>query len=616
MVGLAEGEPVKAVRATFATCVIGASLAACSAAPWTPPEGCEIRELDGAPRPRTHQRAVDLLVVLDDGVARSAAVTRTLDGLSQLIVDLSRSDLDADGVRDVPDWRLVRAAVVGSDRGALGIETIAGCEGTLGRRARLRAGDASCAPMAETEPNGVLAFGPILGSPSDPGSFDCLVAPTAACALPQPLETALEILTPAASDPWTFRDETLPHFADADGQDVLPGLACAPGAWCPHTVYPEPSSMLVIVFLTDRDDCSLSDATVLDDSLSLPAACARSHALGELRGIERFVQGISRRRWEAGQILVAIQAGIPPDASTTAPLDTAAITTIAADPRLEIAREGATLRASCSTVDVRATPPTRLLEMARRISENDGGVVLGSLCETDGEFVARLRREILRQGRAPCFPFARFSIGNGTVLDRCVVRETLPLGASCADREARVQIDVDADGRAICALDRVEADATTPGWFFDETAVVRAEGDYCLSPHLDAVRVTGATTPRGAIDVSCRYVEWTGTGEETDVICDDDNGPGAPCVETMVCRRDDDRCSLGGTGLVCDPISLRCRRPCDDDAECPAEHETRPGVCDRRTIGVAARDVEIPAWMIDVDERERPRQVCGTLACE
>ena len=607
---------MRAVRATFALGVIGASLAACSEAPWTPPEGCEIRELDGAPRPLTHQRAVDLLIVLDDGVTRSAAVTRTLEGFSQLIADLSRSDVDADGVRDVPDWRLVRAAVVGSDRGALGIEAIAGCEGTLGRRARLRAGDASCAPMAETEPNGVLAFGPILGSPSDPASFDCLVAPNDTCALPQPLETALEILSPSEPDRWVFPGEIAPLFANPDGQDVLLGLACAPGQWCPHTAFPQEESLLVIVVITERDDCSLVDAGVLDDSISLPAACARAHALGQLRAIERYADGLGRRRWDPSRVLVAIQAGLPPDALTAEPIDTAAITTIAADPRLEIAPEGATLRASCTAADVRATPPARLLEMARRVSEISGGVVLGSICETEPDFVERLRREILRQGRALCFPPARFSIGNGTVLDRCVVRETLPLGARCEDREARVQIDVDTDGRQICALDRVGADSTTPGWFFDETIIARAEGEFCLSPHLDAVRVTGATTPRGAIDVSCRYVEWTGTGEETDVICDDDNGPGAPCVETMVCRRDDDRCSLGGTGLVCDPISLRCRQPCDDDAECPAEHETRPGVCDRRTIGVAARDVEIHAWMIDVDERDRPRQVCGTLACE
>ncbi len=465
---------MKRFGAAFAACALGA----CTPAPWSPPEGCEVREAHGVARPLAHRRAVDLLIVLDDGVTRSASVTRTLDGLSQLVADLSRSDLDADGARDVPDWRRVRVAVVGAERGARGIDAIAGCGGMSARRAELRGGHPSCVvPQVDVEPPGVLAFGPILSSASDPASLGCLVAPRASCALPQPLETALEILTPAASDPWTFPGETLPHFADADGQDVLPGLACAPGAWCPHTVYPEPSSMLVIVFLTDRDDCSLSDATVLDDSLSLPAACARSHALGELRGIERFAQGISRRRWEAGQIVVAIQAGIPPDASTTEPLDTAAITTIAADPRLEIAPEGATLRASCTTADVRATPPTRLLEMARRISENDGGVVLGSLCETDGGFVARLRREILRQGRAPCFPFARFSVGNGTVLDRCVVRETLPLGASCADHEARARIDVDADGRDICALDRVPRDATTPGWFFDETAIARAEGE-------------------------------------------------------------------------------------------------------------------------------------------
>ncbi len=573
-----------------------------------------VHDVRSAPRDLTHERSVDILVVLDDGVARSAAVTRTLEGLSQLIADLSRSDVDADGVRDVPDWRLVRAAVVGSDRGALGIEAIAGCEDTIGRRARLRAGDASCAPTAETEPNGVLAFGPILGSPSDPASFDCLAAPNDTCALPQPLETALEILSPSEPDRWIFPGEIAPRFANQDGQDVLLGLACAPGQWCPHMEFPQEDSLLVIVVVTDRDDCSLVDAGVLDDSVSLPAACASAHAVGVLRAIERYGDGLAQRRRDPSRVLIAIQAGIPPDLLTAEPIDTAAITTIAADPRLEIAREGATLRASCSTVDVRATPPTRMLETARTISERYGAVVLGSICESGSDFVERLRREILRQSRAPCFPPVRFSVGSWTELDRCVVHETLPLGARCDEREARERIDVDADGREICSLPRVTPDASTPGWFFDEAIVREAEGQFCGSPHYGAVRITDATAPHGAIAVTCRYSE--NEGEDPDVLCNATHDERSPCREAMTCRTDDDRCGLGETGLLCDPIALRCMRRCERDEECPRVREDRSGVCDRRTVRDSIGDRYLRPWMIDDDRLDVPRHVCGGLACE
>jgi hypothetical protein len=449
----------------------------------------------------------------------------------------------------------------------------------------------------------------------------CLLAPRNACSLPQPLEAALEALSPLDPARWPGGDP--PRFLDGEGREVLPGLACAAGEACtnaglwPRDLFEE--RLLVIIVVTERDDCSLTDASWLHPALSLTAACARAHELGELRPIERYLDGLTGPR--PGRMIFALQGGIPADAVTLdryGPYESDELAALAADPRLEPVYEAGSIEPACATGDVSASPPARLLEMAQGLLPRSREVVLGSICESGGEFAARVRSAILGATRAPCFPPYRFSIaGHGSVLDRCVVHETLPPGARCGEREGRTRIDVDAEGREVCALARVAPDADAPGWFFDDAYIAREETQYCLSPHLGAVRVTEATAPRGAIEVTCRYREIASDAEEADldVLCDAERDASSPCREGMVCRAEDDRCGLGGTGLVCDALRLSCVPRCERDEECPVDRALRPGVCDRRSVAEAARERDIPQWLFGPERLDVPRHVCGTLDC-
>jgi hypothetical protein len=320
-------------------------------------------------------------------------------------------------------------------------------------------------------------------------------------------------------------------------------------------------------------------------------------------------------------MIIAVQGGIPADAVTRdryGVADIAALDALVADPRLEPVYDAGTIAPSCTTSEVRASPPTRLLAMAQELLPRGGEVVLGSICEREGEFAARVRGAILEAMSAPCSPPYRFSIaGHTSVLDRCVVHETLPPAARCVEREGRARIDVDDEGREICALARVPAGASSPGWFFDEASVDEAADQLCLSPHLGAVRVTDATVPRGAIGVTCRYREHAPEAESPDpeFLCDGHHDASAPCREGMLCRADDDRCGLGGTGLVCDPLQLLCVPRCESDEVCPADRAASPGVCDRRTVAEAATALGVPHWLLSPEQLTTPRDVCGTLEC-
>lgn len=547
------------------------------------------------------ERVVDLLVVLDDGVARSPAVARSLERLSGLIEGLSRSDLDGDGRRDVPDWRSVHVGVIDADRGAPGADALAGCSEL--ERGLLRVGDASCAvDRAEGVPEGVLRFGPNVSPSSDSVDLACLVSARGGCALPQPLEATLEALSPEAPEPWTRPGYVPPRFADAEGREILPGLACSADGGCAHAGLLQPESVLVVVVITERDDCSLTDTGVLEAGVSLPTACARAHAAGGLRDVQRYVDGLVGLRADPGRLVLAIQAGLPTD-GLLGPIDT-----VLGDPRLVPREEGSELVPSCATSEVSATPPTRWLEVARQLSAVGALVVLGSICERDADFVAQLRARVVEATQPFC-------LGPGqepehVMLDRCVVRESLPPGARCSERGGRVFLDLDASGGEICMLSEVSPEAASPGWFVDDEALAAQLGQGCLTGHSRSVRVTPSTAPHGALRVTCRYAHERST---EDVICDDEVAS-RPCTEGMLCDVADDRCGLGATGLVCDAFLLRCMPRCERDEDCPDGFEGS-GLCDPRTAGEVADRELVPRWLLEPGRVEQPRRVCASLVC-
>jgi hypothetical protein len=82
----------------------------------------------------------------------------------------------------------------------------------------------------------------------------------------------------------------------------------------------------------------------------------------------------------------------------------------------------------------------------------------------------------------------------------------------------------------------------------------------------------------------------------------------------MLCHVADDRCGLGGTGLVCDAFQLRCMRHCERDEDCPDGFE-ESGLCDPRTAGEVADRELVPRSLLEPGRVEQPRRVCASLVC-
>lgn len=140
------------------------------------------------------------------------------------------------------------------------------------------------------------------------------------CMYPQPLEAMLKALTPSTSG-ITFAGGTVGH---GDGENAG---------------FLRPDSLLAVVVLTDRDDCSVIDTELFDPDSprydpNLPLRCFDHPEAAQ--PLSRFVDGLTGLRLaRPEQVTVAIVAGVPVDRIPTGDEPfAAAVMDILADDRM------------------------------------------------------------------------------------------------------------------------------------------------------------------------------------------------------------------------------------------------------------------------------------------
>lgn len=211
------------------------------------------------------------------------------------------------------------------------------------------------------------------------------------CGYEQPLEATLKALWPSADNRVPFLDASSHGHGDAENAGFL-----------------RPDSLLVVVVVTDEDDCSAKDPhifaidSMLDPGDPLLQIGPNVRCLGAPSGLyatQRYLDGLRALRPNNPNLIFAVIGGVPPDLlPDSGEPDFAAVL---ADPRMQSQIDdqgthddpnedhGAT---SCMSSDDRAEAPRRLVEVASAFGANG---VLTSLCTDDfGDTAGRLIRAI------------------------------------------------------------------------------------------------------------------------------------------------------------------------------------------------------------------------------
>lgn len=349
----------------------------------------------------TNLDLVDVLFVVDDGpsmVEEQETLRRELPRLVETLVT------NAQMAYPFPvDFHV---GIVSADMGAPGApsEELTSCT-YWGQDGLLQH-----APRAETCADDYPLFlsfhtAPPLGGAPDPqqpgafaADFACIAGfGTSGCAYAQPLEAALKALWPSVDIDRESGDVIEPNrvlfLGDAMRSGELGHGDRHNGGFLRNDPR-EGLSLVSIVVVTDKDDCSAADSSGFRDPLvdeTSEARCAANEDL--LYRLERYVDGLRALR-EGVEHLVTFSAitGVPLDLVSTddagprldfsdAPSRDAYYDAMFRDPRMQYAQQAdGTLAPACMTPAGRATPARRLVEVARGFGDNGR---VHSICSDD-----------------------------------------------------------------------------------------------------------------------------------------------------------------------------------------------------------------------------------------
>jgi hypothetical protein len=348
---------------------------------------------------------IDVLFVVDNSDSMADKQQALATQFPVLARALGSGDVDGDGVADFPPPTDVQFGVVSTDMGAPGIQGIMNCQ-ELGDDGLLRSG----APMAgcsSSQPSFLRYQASDGGLDQLARDFSCLATlGTGGCGFEQPLEAALKAL-------WPSSDERV-SFHGLPGTGNTPGHGDAANAGFSRSAPGTTPSLLVIVVLTDEDDCSAADTTIftppqyLDprDPLVQQGMNLRcSTGASMLYPVERFQNALPMLRERAEQlVLFAAITGVPPDRVDHAAMAAFDYTDakaresfygkLLADPRMQVRIDtGKTpdpsddrLLPVCQSAHGSADPGRRLAQVARSFGENG---MVQSICQDDFEATLR-----------------------------------------------------------------------------------------------------------------------------------------------------------------------------------------------------------------------------------
>ncbi len=324
-----------------------------------------IPELDAGPCVPA-ATAVDLLVMVDDSNSMAEEQATLAADLPAVIDALARGDSDGDGRRDFMPVADLHVGVVSSDMGTRGYP-IASCnDRDFGDDGILN--DVASPDLTGCDPS----YPPFLSFRVGTTSIDdfrtdfaCVASlGTSGCGLEQQLDAVLKALTPSTSA-IRFHMDTTGH---GDGANLG---------------FLRPDSVLVVLLVTDEDDCSASDGRLFDFTLggpydaTHPALRCAFHPEA-LHPLARYVDGLRALRAEHPERLVFMALGGTPVDS-----DGTSIADLLGDSRMTpvAAADGMSLVPVCSTARGLAWPARRLAEAALAIDGTESTGLVRSICQ-------------------------------------------------------------------------------------------------------------------------------------------------------------------------------------------------------------------------------------------
>ena len=333
---------------------------------------------DNCCRPANGQ--VDLLLVFDNSASMDDSRALLAAEMPEFLRALTTGDIDDDGTQDLPGVSSLHVAMVTSDVG-IGADadgcTVLGDDGLFVQRGT---GGGACSEDYEpVQAYSSAAGGDVAGLAANIGCLSALEG-TAGCGHEQPLEAMLKALTPATSE-IVFRGVE----GDVAGHGT-PGGA--------NAGFLRPRSVLVVVLMTDANDCSAADVELFDrgsevytGGLGLRCFDYADHENAPLHPVSRYVDGLLALRKAPADLVVVPIVGVPAELTTSVEQDLGAIL---ADARMsETLNESETaLLSACVGPGGEAEPGRRLLEVAKGVADAGGTAFAQSLCENGFAVVA------------------------------------------------------------------------------------------------------------------------------------------------------------------------------------------------------------------------------------
>ena len=335
----------------------------------------------------TTRLEVDLLVMVDNSGSMSheqALLTSHFRELLQAL--LEPTDDDGDTRPDAPPVEDLHVGVVSSDMGTMGYVVSTCANSEVGDDGCFRHTPSTVVAGCDERYPPFLARDPTNADAYDPSDladdFACIATlGTSGCGLEQQLEAmrraALDNQQPGRCNEGFLRDD----------------------------------SVVVLLFVTDEDDCSVDPAHPEMFDLSRPD-------LGHL-GLRCFLHPELQRTpaWfrdellrvrpgDPGSVVLAQLVGVPPDAAVCETATAAGIRDCLALPEMQPRVDPAwpsQMVPSCNTSIGLAFPPERIVRLARLWAEAGGGVRVGSICREDwSDTFEGLRNDIVSRLRPVC----------------------------------------------------------------------------------------------------------------------------------------------------------------------------------------------------------------------
>ena len=533
---------------------------------------------------------LDLLLVVDDSSSMEDEQRALRREIPRLIRILTTGDVNDDGLRDLERLEDLHVGVIRSDMGT-GPYTSSQCPGGRGEDGVLQQ-TSGVVPGVACE----SAYPPFVAFPEQSAedvaiAAQCLATVgTEGCSFEQPLEALLKALTPSTAGP-IFAEGRVGH---GDGANVG---------------FLREDAVLVVVLLTDEDDCSSPDDRLYqidggpfpgpfldDDPVSNPTPlldrrCA-SYRDAQYPA-ERYAEGLLALPTR-GVVLAAV-VGMPVAASAAFQRD-GDFGVLLGDRSMQERPDPdapASLVAACTraegTLTSSATPARRIVRVAEALHAGGGQVVLESICRADelgradySSLATGLLAPIAAALGETCLATPLRRLPDDSV--RCQMDETLTLGQRCDAVPGRTLSHVDELGREVCRVTQLvptreeRAAGEAPpgvGWFYDDFTVRALTQCPTTRPQLLNFAAT-EPTPDAELRIECVFddirdseVPSLGSGCDPTLV----TACATTAAELSLLRA---RLGRDDATLYCEPSTRLCELGCAADSECPLGFRCAP----------------------------------------